>query len=272
MSNPIEFSFGDNSVAKAYDSVLVPVLFEPWAFQLIKEYQPWTNTNVLDLACGTGVVTKELARNVLPNGKVFALDINKEMLDLAKLKCATWKKDMEFIEGSCEAIPIADNTLDTVVCQQGFQFFPNKKLAAAEIHRVLKPSGKAIISTWCPVAECEMMGLIYDTLEQLNEKELAQMIRIPFDFMAKEKLETLFKVTGFSTTTVTKHELPLKILGGLDAIIPFVYATPIGPKLKDLSNETKADFKAVLMEKMNTLSPDGKTFGRMVSHILKTEK
>lgn len=66
MDNQVEFSFGDDSIAKSYDKILVPSLFEPWAVHLIENNQPWVGNMVLDLACGTGVVTKELARNVGP--------------------------------------------------------------------------------------------------------------------------------------------------------------------------------------------------------------
>ncbi|MFT4739938.1 MAG: ubiquinone/menaquinone biosynthesis C-methylase UbiE, partial [Marivirga sp.] len=60
-------------MAQAYDRTLAPLLFEPWDAQLIDDNKPWMDTNVLDLACGTGVVTKELAKNVGPNGKITAL-------------------------------------------------------------------------------------------------------------------------------------------------------------------------------------------------------
>ena len=118
MDKQVEFSFGDDSIAKSYDKILVPSLFEPWALQLIGNNHPWAGSMVLDLACGTGVVTKELAHNVSPNGRVIALDINGQMLDIAKSKCKEWENHIDFIEGSCESLAIANSSLDVVVCQQ----------------------------------------------------------------------------------------------------------------------------------------------------------
>lgn len=132
-------------MAQAYDRTLAPLLFEPWDAQLIDDNKPWMDTNVLDLACGTGVVTKELAKNVGPNGKITALDFSSQMLRLAKVKCKEWINQIDFIEGSADSIALPDNSVDTIVCQQ---FFPNKAAAAKEIFSVLKPKASAIISNW----------------------------------------------------------------------------------------------------------------------------
>ena len=95
MDKRVEFNFGDHSIAKSYDKILAPSLFEPWAIHLIKNNQPWVGNVVLYLACGTG----ELTRNVGLNGRVIALDINGQMLDIAKSKCKEWENHIDFIEG-----------------------------------------------------------------------------------------------------------------------------------------------------------------------------
>lgn len=262
------FSFGDDSVAKLYDTILVPSIFQPWANKLIKEHGPWTNTSVLDLACGTGVVTKVLVQNIQPAGTVFALDINSQMLALAKHKCEQWTSAITFIEGSADQIDIPNNYIDTVVCQQGFQFFPDKKAAAREIYKVLKPRGKAIISTWCPVKYCEIFGIVCDTLEAINEFEIAQMMRIPFDFMSQQELQNPFNDIGFTNIQVSKQEQTLYLNGGLESAIALAYATPIGPKLKALSFEDQDKFKRLLRNNLQRLQqPDG-SFGKMLTNVL----
>jgi ubiquinone/menaquinone biosynthesis C-methylase UbiE len=271
INNQSEFSFAEDSVAKAYDTILVPSLFEPWAVQLIQDNQPWEDTKVLDLACGTGIVTRELANNVNNNGSVIALDINSQMIDLARIRCAEWK-NIEFIEGSGDSLAISDNGLDAVVCQQGFQFFPNKEVAAIEIYRVLKLGGKAIISTWCPVSECEIFRIICETLEAMNEIEISRTMRIPFDYMTQQQLRIPFIKAGFKNIVVSKQEMNLYLTGGVDGAIALAYATPIGPKLKELSNEKQDKFKKVFIDKIQLISHDGKNFGRMVSNVLKAEK
>ena len=87
MSTKQDFSFGDDSVASAYDNVLVSILFKPWAERLVEEHQPWDGRQVVDLATGTGIVAQLLASKVGTSGKVFGTDINAEMLSLAKKRC-----------------------------------------------------------------------------------------------------------------------------------------------------------------------------------------
>lgn len=272
MDNQVEFSFGDDSIAKSYDKILVPSLFEPWAVHLIENNQPWVGNMVLDLACGTGVVTKELARNVGPNGSVIALDINGQMLEIAKSKCKAFGNNIEFIEGSCESMTIADSSLDVVVCQQGFQFFPNKQAATLEIYRVLKPGGSVIISTWCPVSECQIFGVICETLEALNENEISQMMRVPLDFMTQSELQEPFSTAGFSNIEVSKQEMSMYLEGEVDSALMVAYATPIAPRLKGLSVEKQEEFNKVFAAKMRLINKDERNCGQMVSNVLKANK
>ena len=272
MKKQFEFNFGDDFIAKAYDTILVPSLFEPWAYQLVNDNRPWNSHNVLDLACGTGVVTKELAKNVGPTGKVIALDINSQMLNLAKLKCNEWANIIEFIEGTADSLDISDNSMDKVVCQQGFQFFPDKKAAAHEIYRVLKPRSKAILSTWCSVSDCEIFDVICSTLESMNLNAISQMMRVPFDLLTQEELLESFNDIGFSEVECSTQEQRLFIKGGADEAIRFVYATPIGPKLTALGSEEQKSFKELFMNKLQQLVHEDGSIGRMVSNVIHLEK
>ena len=272
MNKQVQFSFGEDSVAKLYDKILVPSLFKPWAIHLIENNHPWEGKMVLDLACGTGVVTKELACNISPNGRVIALDINSQMLDIAKSKCKEWANHIDFIEGSCESMAIADSSLDVVVCQQGFQFFPNKQAATHEIHRVLKPGGRVIISTWCPVSECEIFGIICEALETLDENEISQMMRVPFDFMTQSELQKSFSSAGFSNIEVSKQKMSMHLVGEVDSALRVAYATPIAPKLKELSVEKREEFNKIFTAKMRLISKDERNCGQMVSNVLRANK
>lgn len=272
MNKQIEFSFGDDSIAKAYDTILVPSLFEPWTNQLIVDNGPWNSYYVLDLACGTGVVTKELAKNIGPNGKIIALDMNSQMLNVAKSKCNEWANNIEFIKGTADSLDISDNSMDKVVCQQGFQFFPNKKAAAREIYRVLKPGGKAILSTWRPVSDCEIFNVTCSTLESMNLNEISQMMRVPFDLLTQQELLESFSDMGFSEVQCSIQEQRLVIKKGVDEALKFVYATPIGPKLTALKSEEQEIFRKLFMNKVQGIIHKDGSIGRMTSNIIHLEK
>ena len=197
MSKSQEFSFADNSVALGYDNELVPVLFLPWAQDLVSEFGPWEGTRVLDLATGTGIVAQELAKQMKSGGSVLGTDLNGQMLEIARDRCRSYGSVVDFVESPAAPLEVESGSIDTVVCQQGFQFFPEKPEAAREIARVLKPGGRVIATTWRPLGECEYFGTIRDSLTALGEGDISELIRIPFDFMPEGELESAFQERRF---------------------------------------------------------------------------
>ncbi|MEE9449598.1 MAG: methyltransferase domain-containing protein [Ignavibacteriaceae bacterium] len=272
MNETKEFSFGSGSVASAYDNVLVQVLFEPWAVRLVEECRPWKGSRILDLATGTGIVAQLLAGQVGLNGSVFATDINGEMLALARKRCAGLIPAVKFIECPAHPLKISSNSFDFVICQQGFQFFPDKKLAAQEIYRVLCDGGKIIATTWQSVVECQFFGAICNALNMIGESEMSDMMRVPFDFMPKSELINYFESAGFVNVRLGRQEQDLVIGGGEEHAIEVAYSTPIGPKLHSLPDERQVQFQKKLIELLSELSDDGITMGRMVSNVLSAEK
>ena len=272
MSQTSDFNFADQSIAENYDQVLVPALFDPWTKRLIEENQPWASRYVLDLACGTGAVTKQLLNQVKCSGELYALDLNQEMLEVNRAKFEELGCDdvVKFIHAPADAIPIEDNRLDIVVCQQGFQFFPDQPKVAREIYRVLNAEGRVLISTWLPVTACPIMETLCEALENIGESEMAASMRKPFDFMPKETLQQAFDLAGFRSVEIKKQALDIQFAGGLEEALSFVLATPIGPQLKTLSTEQQLAFKHFFKTKVRT--SDGTNFGPMTTHVLKAHK
>ena len=273
MAEPRGFTFGDNSVASAYDDVLVPALFQPWAVRLVEEHpQWWEGRCVLDLATGTGVVAQLLADQVGPEGRVIGTDINGEMLSIAKKRCAGSTPAVSFIESPAHPLELSSDAVDVVVCQQGFQFFPDRRAAAGEMYRVLRKGGRVIASTWRPVTECELFGTICRALRAIGEEEIADMMRVPFDFMPESELASHFRSAGFASVDVRRQEQDLVLGGGVRNAIETAYSTPIGPRLQALPEEKQVLFQNAMTELLGELSDDGLTMGRMISNVLVAEK
>jgi ubiquinone/menaquinone biosynthesis C-methylase UbiE len=272
MSETAEFSFGDNSVASAYDNVLVRLLFEPWAVRLVEDYQPWEGRHVLDLATGTGIVAQLLAGQVGSGGKVLGTDINSEMLALARKRCADLTPAVRFIECPAHPLEISNTSIDFVVCQQGFQFFPDKLAAAREIYRVLRDGGKVIATTWQPVTECQYFKTICDALNEIGEPEMSDLMRVPFDFMPESEITAHFESAGFVNVQLRQQEQDLVIDGGVTNAVEIAYSTPIGPKLRALPDERQDQFRKTFSELLHKLSDGGNTMGRMVSNVLSADK
>ena len=254
--------FDSQSVALGYDRVLAPTLFEPWADRLIREHGPWKGQRVLDLATGTGVVAQRLAE---AGCDVVAADINAQMLARARERCAP---TVRFVESAAHPLLLADGSVDVVVCQQGFQFFPDKMAAAREIQRVLCENGRIVVSTWRPVADCRIFGALCDALDSIGEPDIAAKMRIPFDHLRPEELHAPFAAAGFANMDLRRKELELTFPGGVAQAIEFAYATPIGPLLHALPAGRQARFRELYSNLVRNLGDDDSAMGRMVSNEL----
>jgi ubiquinone/menaquinone biosynthesis C-methylase UbiE len=272
MSESREFKFDHHSVASGYDSVLVPVLFAPWAVRIVDEHGPWEGRRVLDLATGTGVVAQLLAGRVGPGGEVVGTDINGKMLALARKRCGGLTPAVRFVESPAHPLEVASDSSDFVICQQGFQFFPDRRAAAREIYRVLCDGGKVVATTWRPVSECDFFGAICHALNLIGEPETSDMMRVPFDHMPESELNSGFEAAGFTSIQLRRQRQDLVIDGGVAHAIKVAYSTPIGPKLRALPAERQAQFRAALTRLLHELSDDGATMGQMVSSELSAEK
>jgi SAM-dependent methyltransferase len=262
-----EFDFNSTVVARSYDEVLVPALFEPWAARLLDEHTEWMGKSVLDLATGTGVVAQLVAGRVGADGRVWATDVNLEMLRVARRRCRRSRPRVTFVESAAAPLAVADATMDLVVCHQGFQFFPDRVRAAGEIRRILKNDGRALVSTWCSISECEVFAAVSRALETIEEPGLAARMLPPF-VLAESELAGPFEEAGFDDVVVASRSRELVLEnGGLHAV-QVAYATPIGPGLRELTAEKQARFRKELIRLVGELDSDPVKMGAMSTHVL----
>ncbi len=137
--------------AGAYEREKVPGTFEPLARFLLAWVAVPPGARVLDLACGTGIVARLVAPQVGPEGRVVGVDISRQMLRVAR---SVTPEDVAvtYCAGDAGELPLEDESFDLVLCQQGFQFFPDKPRALREMHRVLAPGGRLALTVWRAVS------------------------------------------------------------------------------------------------------------------------
>nr|WP_166487956.1 class I SAM-dependent methyltransferase [Mesorhizobium ciceri] len=128
--------------AEIYDVQFVPALFAQWGPVVAGEAGVQNGDRVLDVACGTGALTLAAAEIAGPSGSVVGLDANPEMLAVARRKPV----QIEWLEGTAEALPLPNNSFDAVVSQFGLMFFEDKPKALAEMMRVLRPGGRLAVA------------------------------------------------------------------------------------------------------------------------------
>jgi SAM-dependent methyltransferase len=139
------------SLPQIYQSHLVPLIFEPYADDLAGRLEARPVSRVLEIAAGTGAVTRRLASTLPAAVPIVATDLNRAMLDQAEQQGTS--RPVEWRQADAMQLPFEDGGFDAVVCQFGVMFFPDKAKAFAEARRVLRPGGRLLFSVWDRIEE-----------------------------------------------------------------------------------------------------------------------
>lgn len=152
------------SIPKIYETYLVPLIFEDYAADLATRVAARSPKNVLEIAAGTGVVTRAMLRELAPSTEIIATDLNPAMLEQAAPH--TLPRPVAFQQADAMDLPFDDQTFDVVVIQFGVMFFPDKPRAMAEARRVLRPGGALIFNVWDRIEQNEFADVINEALSE----------------------------------------------------------------------------------------------------------
>ncbi len=195
--------------ADRYQSVLVPVIFEPWANELIRRAKPQPGEHILDLACGTGVVTRQIAKSGLNLGSLTGADYSAGMLEVARRLAIEAGLDVKWVEADASKLPFKDDSFDLAFCQQALQFFPDRPAALRELRRVLKPNGRV---SFCVQRELEVNPMLKaqaDALETHVGTEAGAAVRAICGLPDGNAIKNLFEDAGFHDVEV--HAVTLNL-------------------------------------------------------------
>jgi ubiquinone/menaquinone biosynthesis C-methylase UbiE len=199
LSQPFDFS---GSVPKHYDQFSGPMFFEPYAIEVSNRIDASSVDVALELASGTGRVTRHL-RAVLPSTtKLVASDISSDMLAVAKEKLNALDINWEMIDA--QQLPFEDNSIDLIVCCFGYMFVPDKLKAFAEAYRVLRPGGMLLFNTW---DKLELIGAscVYRNIAKKYLKEpLPESYNLPFSMHDESAITKMLQEVGFSKISIEK--------------------------------------------------------------------
>lgn len=221
------------SAAEMYERNMVPAIFEPFATDLVDRANLVQGEKVLDVACGTGVVSRLAWQYVAPTGRIVGLDVNAEMLEVARGASRDVAPKIEWTKGNVSEMPISDQEFDVVLCQHGLQYFPDRSAALKEMHRVLGEQGRLTLSVWRPVKFNAGHAVFADVLEHRLNAEAAATRRAPFNLSDRNELRALVTDAGFNdvlaclTTRVARF-------ASAEAMIRIMMAgTPLGAAMDE---------------------------------------
>jgi SAM-dependent methyltransferase len=221
-----------DSIARVYESHLVPLIFGPYAEDLARRLASRTVTRVLEIAAGTGVVTRALASALPASVTVVATDLNQAMIDQA-MTIGT-SRPVEWRQADAMQLPFADGSFDAVVCQFGVMFFPDKAKAFAEVRRVLAPGGVFVFNVWDRIEENEIPHIVTNALAIMFPADPPQfMARTPHGYYDGATIERDLVAGGFTKAPViTAIAARSRASSARDAAVAFCLGTPLRSEIE----------------------------------------
>jgi SAM-dependent methyltransferase len=185
------------SIPKLYETHLVPLIFEPYAEDLKQRVGSMDPSRILEVAAGTGVVTRALATVANDGASIVATDLNQAMLDEAM--AAGTARPVLWRQADAMALPFPDGEFDVVVCQFGAMVFPDKPRAFSEARRVLKPGGTFIFNVWDRISENKFADTVTRALETVFPWDPPRfMARTPHGYHDRSIIERDLATGGFA--------------------------------------------------------------------------
>jgi len=200
----LQSSTADRTAAEAYERFLLPYIFLPWAERAVKWAAPAQGEHVVDVACGTGVGARIAAPAIGRSGKVVGLDVDAGMLAAAQEQLRNFDVSTEWHCGSALEMPFADSSFDLCLCLQGLQFFPDRTKGLAEMRRVLKPSGRVVVSVWSSIDRNPGNAAVYRAMEKQGIDTSSP--RRGFSLSNPNELRRLTEKAGFVSVEVREEE------------------------------------------------------------------
>lgn len=256
----------ERGAAEVYERVVARHILGPWAPLLAEEAGLAVGERVLDLACGTGVVTRIAAQRVGRSGRVTGVDLNAGMISVARSRPAGDGAPIEWIEGSALAIPLPDASVDVVLCQQGIQFFPDKALALREMRRVLDRGGRLALSVWSSTGVYN--SVLGEALARFASEEVASRFCASRRVPAKEELERFAVGAGFSDVVVRVSRMNIHLPRLDQFVLEHLAGTPVAASIAALGDAARASIGALVQREMQRFGDgDGVTYPEE-SHIV----
>jgi ubiquinone/menaquinone biosynthesis C-methylase UbiE len=252
--------------AELYESYPARYILGPWAPLLVDAAHLTMGDRVLDVACGTGVVTRAAAIRVGPGGRVVGVDLNSGMIAVARSLPAPVGAPIEWLERSALDLRLDNASYDAVLCQQGLQFFPDKPAALSEMYRVLDRGGRLALSVWNSVGIYN--SAVGEALARFVSNETAARFNASRQVPSAEELRRLAVDAGFSAVEVRVSRIDVHLPRLDEFVLDHLTATPVAAAVAAVDAESRREIGTAVMNQLQRYADgDGVTYPEE-THVL----
>jgi SAM-dependent methyltransferase len=196
---PADFT---GSIPQYYDRIMGPAQFDAFGAELARRLPAKPPGDVLEVACGTGRVTRYLRERLSAELKVFASDISAAMLEYARGKLAA-QRGVEWREADACKLPFGDAAFGAVVCAFGVMFVPDKRACFREARRVLREGGTFLFNVWDGLENNPHGRVAAEVIEGLLPGDpAAKFGSIPYHFNDRAAIRSLLDDAGFAVERI----------------------------------------------------------------------
>lgn len=215
------------AIPENYDRYLGPVIFEPYAQDLVSRLKDTKTERVLEIACGTGIVTRQLRDGLPPKTEIVATDLNPDMFKYAQQKFRD-NENVRWQQADASALPFPDNSFDTVVCQFGYMFVPDQPAAMREAHRVLRKGGVFLFNVWSSLADNPFAEIAHTTIGSFFDHDPPKFYEIPFSLHEITPVHDLLQNAGFAQVESFIETKPCRANSAKEFATGLVRGNPVG--------------------------------------------
>ena len=253
------------SVPALYDRYRGPVFFEPFARDLADCLADLRAGNLLEIAAGTGIVTRELARVLPETVSILASDINQDMLDFAAVQPGLAR--ISWRQADALALPFGDAAFDAVLCQFGVMFFPDRVAGYRETRRVLKPGGRFVFNVWDRIENNEFCWTVTEAMARLFPNNPPGLLaRTPYGYFDTDLIRNELTQAGFDNISIETVNCQSAAPSARDLAIGFCKGSPLRSEIEERDPARLDEATHVAAEALLSRFGDGPITGKMRAH------